>query len=437
MKHQDSPNRLTDQMVFIALGLAFVYWAIDSILNLFTSHKSGFYELVFGGQIDEIWPRIIVLCLFFIFGSHAQYTMDNRKKAEKALRESEARYRTLVENIPIGICRNTPGPQGKFLMANPSFLKMFGFGSPDELERIAFQDLFYHDRDCRMFSESLIQNGSIAWSEVVLKKSTGLQVWGSVTARVIRDGKNRDGEYFDCTFEDIDERKKSAIKAQEEAETRRRFQKLLSPALAEMVVSGKLKVEKGGESRKATVLFADIRGFTAISENSEPSEVLQMLNEYFESVVEIVFQYEGTVDKFIGDAVMVLWGAPISQEDGPLRAVKAALEMRTMLSEFNERRRSEGKREIQVGIGLNSGRLVAGYIGSSQTMSYSVIGDTVNTASRLCSVAKSGQILITESTHQLVGKHFRLAELDPIVPKGMRNPIPIYNVEGLKDDEKG
>ncbi|MFW5640585.1 MAG: hypothetical protein ACOC0H_05425, partial [Thermodesulfobacteriota bacterium] len=93
MKKQDSPKHLTDQMVFIALGLAFIYWVIDSILNIFTSQRLNFYQLVFGSDIDEIWPRLIVLCLFVIFGSHAQFTMDNRKRAEKALRESEARYR--------------------------------------------------------------------------------------------------------------------------------------------------------------------------------------------------------------------------------------------------------------------------------------------------------------------------------------------------------
>jgi len=433
MKKQDSPKHLTDQMVFIALGLAFIYWIIDSILNLFTSHRLNFYELVFGSDINEIWPRLIVLCLFVIFGSHAQFTMDNRKRAEKALRESEARYRTLVENIPIGICRNTVGIHGRFLMANPAFLKMFGIGSKKDLDHLEFGDLFLDDSECRAFSNGLVRNGSISRSEILLKKCTGKPIWGSVTARLIKD-KSGEREHFDCTFEDIDERKRSAIKARKEAKTRRRFEKLLSPDLAEMVVSGRLKVEKGGQSREATVLFADIRGFTQISENNEPSEVLQMLNDYFESVVEIVFRYQGTVDKFIGDAIMVIWGAPIAQEDGPLRAANAALEMRTMLFEFNRRQQDRGKQPIQVGIGINSGRLVAGYIGSTKTMSYSVIGNTVNTASRLCSLAASGQILISESTYQHINGLFRLTRLDPLIPKGMRKPIPIFNVEGSLEE---
>jgi adenylate cyclase len=219
-----------------------------------------------------------------------------------------------------------------------------------------------------------------------------------------------------------------AKKLEQDRITRERFQRLLSPDLAEMVVSGKLKVEKGGVSRVATVMFIDIRGFTAMSERTPPGDVLQMLNEYFEIVVETVFRHEGTVDKFMGDEIMVIWGAPVEHRDDPVRAVSAALEIKTELKRFNQQRTTENRPVINIGIGINTGKLVAGYIGSSQTMSYSVIGDTVNTASRLCAAAKEGQILITENTLKCLGHLFETVEFEPVRAKGKFEPIRVFGV---------
>jgi adenylate cyclase len=227
-----------------------------------------------------------------------------------------------------------------------------------------------------------------------------------------------------------------ARKIETDAVTRERFQRLLSPDLAEMVVSGELSVEKGGESRVATVLFADIRGFTSMSENMEAGEVLQMLNEYFEVMVEIVFRHEGTVDKFVGDEIMVIWGAPVKHDDDTVRAVRAALDMQKALVEFNETRKATGQRPVLTGIGINTGELVAGYIGSTRTMAYSVIGDVVNTASRICSAAKAGQIIISEDTYKLVRDHFEVIAVEPLQAKGKSKPIAAFNVIGPKHIDK-
>ncbi|MEZ4527189.1 MAG: adenylate/guanylate cyclase domain-containing protein [Desulfobacterales bacterium] len=398
----DTKTRITDHMMFIGLGLAMFYWLCDSFLSIFLSNKANIIDLLFGTKLDEIWTRIVVLCLFVIFGSHAQYTIDNRRKAENALRESEERYRTLVENIPIGICRMEPDCSGVFLMANPAFAKMFAYDSEAELRKVSMQTIWQKYEDCHFFSENLIRHGSFHQSEIQMKKKNGTVMWSSAAARLVYPDGPEKMPCFDCTFEDIDDRKKAAERIQQEEETRRRFQKMLSPNLADMVASGRLKVEKGGENRVATVLFADIRGFTTMSETTHASEILRMLNEYFELMVDIIFRYEGTVDKFIGDAIMVIWGAPVRHEDDPVRSVRAALAMRDVLSTFNRKRKAEGRQAIRVGIGINTGKLVAGYIGSTHTMSYSVIGDTVNTASRLCGAAGSGQILISESTYSQV-----------------------------------
>lgn len=223
-----------------------------------------------------------------------------------------------------------------------------------------------------------------------------------------------------------------ARKIEQDAATRERFQRLLSPALAEMVVSGQLKVKKGGQSTIATVLFIDIRGFTSMSESMEAAEVLEMLNAFFEVLVEVVFQYEGTVDKFIGDCMMVIWGTPVYHEDHAIRAVRAALGMKKSLKQFNHHRLLCGETPVSVGIGINTGSLVAGYMGSSRTMSYSVIGDTVNIASRLCSVALPDQIIISDSTFHYVCHLVNAVRLDSIMAKGKQKPIKAFNVIGKK-----
>ncbi|MGA8240971.1 MAG: adenylate/guanylate cyclase domain-containing protein [Desulfobacterales bacterium] len=290
----------TDQMVLIGCGIAAVYWLLDSIVAIFLSTEGPVLHRILGADMRDIWTRLIVLCLFVIFGSHAQYTINERREVAKKL----------------------------------------------ERDRL----------------------------------------------------------------------------------TRERFQRLLSPDLAEMVVSGQLMVEKGGVSRVATVMFVDIRGFTSMSERTPPDEVLQMLNEYFEIVVAVVFRYEGTVDKFMGDEIMVIWGAPIAHGDDPARAVRAALAIQAELEKFNRNRQAENKPAIKIGVGINTGALVAGYIGSSQTMSYSVIGDTVNTASRLCAAAKAGQIIISENSRNCVEDHFELVEIEAVRAKGKFNPIRAFTV---------
>lgn len=219
-----------------------------------------------------------------------------------------------------------------------------------------------------------------------------------------------------------------AVKLEREAITRANFQRLLSPAIAQLVIDGKVEVKKGGEERVTTVLFSDIRGFTAMSESASPQAIVDMLNEYFERMVEVIFKYEGTLDKFVGDEIMALFGAPVWHPDDPYRAVKTALEMTYELADFNRERREAGLEEIHVGIGINSGECVAGYLGSSRALEYTVIGDTVNIGSRLCSIAKAGEIIISEATYAEVRDHFEVIELAATHVKGKSRALKIFNV---------
>jgi adenylate cyclase len=218
-------------------------------------------------------------------------------------------------------------------------------------------------------------------------------------------------------------------KVENEIVTRERFSRLLSPNIAERVISGQLEVKPGGQRvEQCTVFNSDIRGFTAMSENTRPEELVEMLNEYFELMVDTIFKYEGTLDKFMGDGIMALWGAPVAHPDDAVRSVHCALEMGEVLGQFNRRRMEKDQAPLAVGIGIHTGPLVAGYIGSSKALSYTVIGDVANTSARLCSVALAGQIVISEDTQDALAGRFELEELQPAKVKGKEKPLRIFNV---------
>jgi adenylate cyclase len=220
-------------------------------------------------------------------------------------------------------------------------------------------------------------------------------------------------------------------KIEQEIVNRERFSRLLSPNVAERVLSGELEVKKGGQLvGDCTVFNSDIRGFTQMSEGAPPESIVEMLNEYFEQMVETLFKYEGTLDKFMGDGIMALWGAPVVHPDDPIRAVNCALEQLEALSLFNQQRDGLGRSPLKIGIGIHSGPVVAGYIGSSKSLSYTVIGDTANTSARLCGVAQSGQILVSEQTLSRLGQRFRYQELAPAQLKGKEKPFRVFSILG-------
>jgi adenylate cyclase len=220
-----------------------------------------------------------------------------------------------------------------------------------------------------------------------------------------------------------------------ETKTRAQFQRLLSPNLVEQLVAGKLHLEKGGELREVTILISDIRGFTSMSEKKEPAEIVHMLNEYFELMVDVLFRAQGTLDKYVGDEIMALFGAPVDMPEAPLHAVRCAVEMQKALREFNRTRLAENLEPIRVGIGINTGRVITGAIGSSRTLQYTAIGDPVNTASRLCSIAKAGEIILSENTMRRVAEHVDAQVLPAVKVKGKEQELQIYNVVGIKGEE--
>jgi adenylate cyclase len=210
------------------------------------------------------------------------------------------------------------------------------------------------------------------------------------------------------------------------------FGRYVSPQILDHILAHPEKVELGGERRDMTILFSDIRGFTSISEASEPEEVVEMLNEYLTEMVEILLRHGGTLDKFIGDAVMGFWNAPTADEHHAEHAVACAVEMIEATTRIRERWEPEGKASIRIGIGINSGDAVVGNIGSKQVFGYTVIGDAVNLASRLESKNKDygTEIIISEMTLQRISAGYETRYLDEVKVKGKEKAVKIYEVKG-------
>ena len=169
-----------------------------------------------------------------------------------------------------------------------------------------------------------------------------------------------------------------------------------------------------------------------MSEGTTPELMLLMLNEYFELMVETIFKYDGTLDKFMGDGIMAFWGAPATTPDDAVKTVQSSLEQMEVLGRFNRARVERGEAPLAIGIGVHTGPLVAGYVGSSKALSYTVIGDTANTSARLCGIALAGQIIVSETTLGKLGNRFEVDELPPANLKGKEKPLRIFNVKREK-----
>ena len=192
----------------------------------------------------------------------------------------------------------------------------------------------------------------------------------------------------------------------------------------------------GGEKRKVTMLMADLRGFTALSERLDPKDVVALLNRYLSNMVAIVKKYGGTIEQYIGDAIFVLFGAPVWKEDDAQRAVACAVEMQLAMASINEANARDGLPELEVGIGLHTGQVVAGNIGAPERMQYGVIGNHVNLTQRIQACTSGGQILISETTRREVGSILRLGRPMEVKVKGVEQAIALAEVHGIGGSHK-
>jgi adenylate cyclase len=216
---------------------------------------------------------------------------------------------------------------------------------------------------------------------------------------------------------------------------RKMFSSYVSKRIVDELIRDPSKAKLGGDRKEITVLFSDIRGFTSFSEKHQPEEVVSQLNEYLGAMTDIVFEYEGTLDKFIGDAIMALWGAPIGQPDHAERACRCAISMIEKLKELQGKWAAEGKYVIDIGIGINTGGMVVGNMGApGKKMDYTVIGDNVNLGARLESLTRqyNNHIIISEYTYAKVENLVEVKELGSVTVKGKQLPVVIYDLVGLK-----
>ncbi len=209
------------------------------------------------------------------------------------------------------------------------------------------------------------------------------------------------------------------------------FERYVSKPLATEILKHRDNLTLGGEEKEVSILFSDIRRFTTLAEQLPPTQVVAMLNDYFTRMIAVVTENNGMVDKLMGDSVMALFGAPIALGDDPLRAVRCGLLMQKAVTAFNLEQQKRSLPPLEMGIGINTGPVVAGNIGSAMRMEYTVIGDNVNVAARLQGIARPGEVLVSEATYQRVRDQVAATPMEPMILKGKQRPVGVYRIDGL------
>jgi class 3 adenylate cyclase/HAMP domain-containing protein len=232
-------------------------------------------------------------------------------------------------------------------------------------------------------------------------------------------------------LEDLNRELETRVRAQvEEIERTRRLSSYLAPQVVHAITSGQTSYAMGNARKQLTIVFADIRGFTDFSDVAEPEEVIGFLNAYLSRMTDLVFKFEGTLDKFLGDGVLVFFNDPLPQPDHARRAVQMALEMREQAREM--RREWHLDTPFDIGVGISTGFVTVGTIGSEHRMEYTVVGTQVNLAARLVAVAEPGQIIVSQRTLELVRDMIDVEPMGPLTVKGFKRPVTAYNVLGMK-----
>lgn len=243
----------------------------------------------------------------------------------------------------------------------------------------------------------------------------------------------KNAKLYSATMDDlVSAQKLSEDQLKKNEELKGSLSRIVSPSVAEMIMSDPSALKLGGSKCEVSMFFSDIRGFTKMSENMDPTDIVEQLNVYFTRMTDILMELEGTLDKYVGDELMALFGAPVARDDDPIRAVLCGVRMLDALRELQVRWKKEGKPVIEIGVGVNTGVVTAGYMGSEKQLSYTVIGDNVNLAARVMSVAKGMELFITRSTYERVSAYFEIEQRESIMVKGKSMPIEIFHVKGVK-----
>jgi adenylate cyclase len=213
-----------------------------------------------------------------------------------------------------------------------------------------------------------------------------------------------------------------------EETVRTNLSRYLSPQIVDSIVKENVRVNLGGDRKVVTVLFSDIRNFTSITESRPADQLVRILNEYFTEMAGIIFANQGSLDKYIGDAIVAVFGSLIATENPAQNAVTTAVEMMKRMPQLNEKWLKEYGFSMSMGVGINTGEVFLGNIGSPERMEFTVIGDTVNVASRFSGLARAGQILVTRETRDVLGPEIQCVELPPAQVKGKAEKMEVFDI---------
>lgn len=338
-------------------------------------------------------------------------------------------YENILESMDNGVI--ALDYEGKIITFNAAAAQILGIPAHDALGKY-YPEVFFQSEGNDEFNDVLINvihtRQTHVYREVPFLRGAQTIVPLGITSSLLRDERGNDYGVV-SVFSDLTELKKRQFLQ----DTLTRY---VSKQVVELILQHPETIVLDGEEREATILFSDIRGFTSLSEKMHPKTVVQMLREYFSLMVGAVFQFHGTVDKYIGDALMAIFGAPTPQPKHAELAVRAALEMKTLLSRFNAERVKTGQEPLEIGIGIHTGNVVVGNIGSEKRLEYTAIGDAVNLSSRLEGINKEygTSIIISEFTYHQISAQMIVRELDEVRVKGRRKPVKIYEVLGNTED---
>jgi adenylate cyclase len=320
--------------------------------------------------------------------------------------------------------------EGKIITFNAAASRILGIAAEDALGKY-YPEVFFAYEGNDDFNDVLINvidtRQTHMYQEVPFTRDEETVIPLGITSSLLHDDQGHEYGVV-SVFSDLTEIKKRQFLQ----DTLTRY---VTKQVVDLILEHPESIVLDGEEREATILFSDIRAFTSLSEKMHPTDVVLMLREYFTLMVDAVFEYQGTIDKFIGDALMAIFGAPTPQPNHAELAVLTALRMQTLLEEFNEQRQQKGLLPVEIGVGIHSGNVVVGNIGSEQRLEYTAIGDSVNLASRLESINKEygTHIIITEMTLQQIQRELVCRKLDEVRVKGRREPVKIYDVLGTPE----
>jgi PAS domain S-box-containing protein len=378
---------------------------------------------------------------FEIVGSWAD--ISGRKQAETALGERMALMNdleTLVGASPAIIYTTQVSGDYACTFVSENLDSIMGYAPWEMRDDKKFWVKRLHPEDAdRVFTEmdGLVQKGH-GVLEYRFRHRDGHYIWIQDTLSVTHDKDGKPKEIVG-SWADVSDRKRVEAELQRLAEQvklrnefiRQTFGRYLTDEVVDTVLESPKGLQMGGEKRKLTMMMTDLRGFTSLSERLPADRVVTLLNRYLAAMVPIIKTYQGTIDEFIGDAIFVLFGAPVWHEDDAERAVACAIAMQVALDEVNAANRKENLPELEMGIGLHTGQVVVGNIGSPERMKYGVVGGHVNLTSRIQGCTTGGQILISETTRRELSDKLKIGKQMEVRAKGIEHPIVLYEILGI------